>query len=243
MNDDRGSIVIETIGAFIPFMLLMASILSLVNVVSTQARVHHALTQTALAISQYSYVLEVTGVSDVLMNNSRNANRVRDGAHQMQDNVNTVITGIQGLSPGDIVDGGSGAFDLAMDWGESAMNNPMEIVQLFLGAGLHELTSYVATEILFRPLVGRYLTNGDISGNEFLRRAGVIGGINGLNFYSFSLDGSHNSAIINENGQINITVRYEIRHRIGAIPVPATLRVTQTVQTRSWLGGSGRGYW
>jgi hypothetical protein len=66
-RDENGYIVVETVGTFIPFVLLVISILSLVNIVSLQAQIHFALTQTAKTMSMYSYILHVTGVADSLM--------------------------------------------------------------------------------------------------------------------------------------------------------------------------------
>ena len=57
-KDENGHIVVETVGAFIPLVLLMISILSLVNIVTVQARIHYAMTQTAEKISIYSYALK-----------------------------------------------------------------------------------------------------------------------------------------------------------------------------------------
>jgi hypothetical protein len=63
-KDENGHIVVETVGAFIPLVLLVISILSLVQLSATQARIHNALTQTALTISLYSYVIEVMDSRD-----------------------------------------------------------------------------------------------------------------------------------------------------------------------------------
>ena len=55
-KDDRGYIVVETLGAFLPFVLLLLFIVMLVNVAALQAKVHFALTQTAKEISIQSYM-------------------------------------------------------------------------------------------------------------------------------------------------------------------------------------------
>ena len=39
-RDERGYIVVETIGSFLLFVLAVTSILSLINIVAVQARVH-----------------------------------------------------------------------------------------------------------------------------------------------------------------------------------------------------------
>jgi len=56
IKDTRGSIVVETVLAFIPFTLIMLGIVMLINVVSMQSRVHYALTQTAMELSIMSYL-------------------------------------------------------------------------------------------------------------------------------------------------------------------------------------------
>ena len=75
-KDERGYIVVETIGSFLLFVLLVLSILSLINIVAVQARIHYALTQTAQTISMYSYTLDVIGVADAVANNAAQAERV-----------------------------------------------------------------------------------------------------------------------------------------------------------------------
>lgn len=57
-KDDHGHIVVETLGAFIPFALIMIGIVMLINVVAMQAKVHYALSQTAEEISILSYLDE-----------------------------------------------------------------------------------------------------------------------------------------------------------------------------------------
>ena len=54
-QDQRGYIVVETIGSFLLFTLLIVSILTMINIVTVQARVHAALTQACETVSMYSY--------------------------------------------------------------------------------------------------------------------------------------------------------------------------------------------
>ena len=100
MRDDKGYIVVETVGTFIPFVLIVISILSLVNIITLQSRIHHALTQTALTLSMYCYVLEVTGMSDSLAT-------LDDKAAAFSDSIGSVFDGINALTddPGAMVQG------------------------------------------------------------------------------------------------------------------------------------------
>jgi len=114
-------------------------------------------------------------------------------------------------------------------------------------------------ELLFRPLVGRFLSNGDMNGDEYLKKFNVVKtdgnkriiseGLNALEFYEFTLLDStsveqSNSTLIDKSGAINIVVQYEIEYRFGALPLPfsPTLKVTRQVKTQAWLDGNGEGY-
>jgi len=222
-KDENGYIVVETVGVFIPFVLLVVSILSLVNIVTLQARVHNALTQAASTLSMYSYVLKATGVADSLMISDSKANSTGES-------INSVMNGIAILSKGGGFDAGTGT--RALSAAEGLVGDPRTMVQNFANYGIGELRS-IASEQLVRPLVGRYLANGDISGDEYLQSVRVT---------NFSLS---DCVIVDRNGNIKLTADYEIEYTFGALRLPfgPTLKVTQTVVTKAWLNGSGNGYW
>ena len=249
-KNENGYIVVETIGAFVPFVMLVISILSLVNIVTVQARVHYALTQAANSVSMYSYTLEVLGIANNLTTLSNKADRVSGEANAMRDDINSVLGGIDSLSAvfGAAQSIGSIA-DRALGWGEDVAGDPQGSLQLLMNYGLSELRSF-AFEQLVRPMVGRYLSNGAISGDEYLRRAGVVDrrtgeeGLRALQFYRMINFGRENSELIDTDGNIRLAVEYEIMYTFAGIRLPfsPTLRVKQTVVTKAWLNGSGEGY-
>ena len=124
------------------------------------------------------------------------------------------------------------------------------MISQLLSFGQNELRNQ-AFELMVRPLVGRYLMNGDMTGDEYLRSVRVVNrhtgavGLDALEFYQFSNLGMGNSVLIDRNGNINLTVYYEVEYTFGALPLPfnPTLRITQTAITKAWLNGSGAGYW
>ena len=250
-GDDGGYIVVETIGAFIPFVLLVVSILSLVNIATLQARVHYALTQAANTLSMYSYTLEVLGISNDLTALDNKAYKVAGEANAIKNDVNSVITGLDSLSDiGGALDGGGRAINRVFGWGEEAAGDPKSALQLLMNYGLNDLRNRIFEE-LARPLVGRYLASGGITGDAYLKGAGVVNrqtgavGLGALEFYQFSNLGLGNSVLIDRDGNVKLTVEYEILYTFGGLQLPfsPTLRITQTVVTKAWLNGSGKGYW
>jgi len=245
VEDEDGYIVVETIGSFILFVLLIISILTLVNIVTVQARVHYAMTQTANTISMYSYTLEILGVANNLTTLSDKAQRAEEKVDKIKADINGVLSGIESFSDiGSAMEHGEAVVSQVSD----AVSDPKALLQDVLNYTAEQLLS-MAFEQLARPLVGRYLANGDMSGDEYLKQAGVvksgtgITGLKALTFYK-SEKLAESSVLIDAKGNIRLVVEYEIEYRFGALPLPfrPTLKVRQTVVTKAWLNGSGKGY-
>jgi len=198
-KDENGHIVVETVGTFIPLVLLMISILSLVNIVAVAARIHFALTQTALTLSVYSYLLKDVDMPDT-------------GA-RLSD-IDSVFNGISKMTAGNTANN----------------SDSLSVIEQVVEIAKGEVTGLVI-DGLIRPVVERNLANGSISGKEFKNRFGVT-----------NMD-LRSSVFLDSDKNIKLTAQYDVDYTFGALPLPfgPKLRVTQTVITKAWQGGSGAG--
>jgi hypothetical protein len=247
-KDEKGMIVVETISTFILFTFLMAAILALVNIVTLQARIHYAITQATETVSMYSYVLEVTSIAGRLRNLEHNAGEVTESSNSFKNDINALIDGLENFDPDETIYHAGAAADTATSWMHDTAENPKRALSLMVNYGVGEVMHFAFGELM-RPLVGRYLSNGSMSGDEYLRSVNVIDGLDGLRFYDFSLfdlsDTSENdSVLLTEGGDVVIVVRYSIDYTFGALPLPfSDFEVTHVVKTHAWLDGNGKGYW
>ena len=246
-REECGHIMVETIGTFVPLVLLVISILSLVNIVAVQARVHNALTQAANTLSMYCYPLEVMGIADSLTAIDDEASAVSGGIGGLKSGIDSALSGIKAMMGN--ANSANNAGNRAYSSSEEAAGDPQAVLGNLASYGMSEALGQI-TEELVRPLVGRYLANGDSSGDGYLRRAGVVNrqsgsrGLDALEFHQWGNFGIGNSVLIDANGDVKLTVDYEIEYTFGALPLPftPTLKITQTVKTKAWLNGSGEGY-
>lgn len=254
-RDENGYIVVETIGSFLLFVFLMISILSLVNIVTVQARIHYAMTQTAETVSMYAYTLEVLGVADHMQNSAQQAQKAETEIYTLQKNINEVLDQIESLNIDGIKASGQKTYDQVSDFVSSAREDPKAILQEFMNLGLQQAGSLAFESLIVSPLMERYLSSGTMSGDEFLRAFQVIDGIDGLDFADvdlvsfdtetgrFTSTANNDSSILTANGNVKLTVRYKIDYTFGALPLPfGELEVTQEVMTKAWLNGLGEGY-
>jgi len=247
VKDDKGYIVVETTGTFILFVLLVTSILSLVNIVTLQARVHYALTQTANTISMYSHILDAIGVDESLSALDNNADRFLKKANATRNGIEAVLSGILSFPKTGSIPSGE-EINQVFGWLEEAAGDPAGTLRMLMDYGGSMLQSKFVEELV-RPLVGRHLANGDLTGDEYLRSVRVVNGektgLAALEFYERDIFGMQNSVLIDRNGNVKLVVHYEVQYSFGALPLPfnPTLKITQTVITKAWLSGSGKGYW
>ena len=253
-REEGGYIVVETVGCFLLFVFLNISILSLINITAVQARVHYALTQAAETVSMYSYTLEAAGVAEHLQTSAGKAEGVEKDVNEFIGDVNGVLDAIEGLDLNGLVESGESLYEQGTGFVDDIANNPKAVLQDFMNYGIREGSSaLLGTQI--RPLVGHYLSNGEQSGDEFLKAFHVEDGLDGISFYSFDVPGydgesrrlvgitDNDSRFLTSSGDIKLVARYQIDYTFGALPLPFfKLEVTQEVMTKAWLGGDGEGY-
>lgn len=246
-RSEGGYIVVETIASFLLFVLLNISILSLINIVTVQSRIHYALTQAAEAVSMYTYTLNVLGVADHLAENARKAGQVESSITTVKNHINDVIAAVNSLDASKTIEDEMALYEDVKGTVNSIREDPEAAFQLFLDFTLQESMDALFANAI-RPLIGRYLANGNMTGDQFLRTFHVEGGLNGLQFYKFAVPDLHttkngNSRFLTEDGNVKIVLEYNIDYTFGALPLPfAKLHITQEVMTRAWLNGVGEGY-
>lgn len=242
-KDERGHIVVETLTCFTLLVCFMAAILSLINVVVVQARVQYALNQTAQAVSMYEYCVHLTGMDDELMKVAAKAGKTRVEIDEFTGNISAVFDGIEAITGSNSVSGayqtaqgsynsGMAAYGQAKEWGETLVNDPEEMISKLLTLGIDTSAKYFFSEVA-EAITLRYLSNGQLSGKEYLERMQVI---------NFEID-HDDSTILDGKGNVVICATYEIKYKFGLLPLPfETLKFNQRVSTHAWLGGAGEGY-
>ena len=249
-GDEKGYIVVETISAFLLFTLLNLAILSMISIVTLQARVHAALTQVCETVSMYSYVLDLTGAAEHIQKNSAKAAKVQGHVDEFKGNVNGLLSGIENLDPSQVGEKGKALADQIGNGVSSAASDPKAMLQYVLNYSLDQVGSAAFGQLVARPLAEHYLANGSISGDQYLKNYGVENGIEGLNFYTFDVfdfnsTGSNDSQLLDANGDVRVAVQYDVNYSFGALLLPfdePKLHITQIASTKAWLGGEGEGY-
>ena len=256
-KNEKGSILIEFVGSFLLFVLMIASILNLITIVTVQARMHYAITETAKALSMYGYIFHVTGMEKTLTGISSGAADVKNEVNATIDEINDVFGNINSMNLSGIRSSTGVVRERVAGWSDSVGADPKQALQYIMKYAANEIESLAFGELVLIPLVKHYLTNGDQSGEDYLTSVRIN---DDLQFYSlFSMPGytpaasgtligsitglaDNNSVLLDKDGNVKITVQYEIEYSFFGLRLPwgdtmPKLRVTQSAFTKMWLGG------
>lgn len=98
IKQEEGAIVIEATISLTTFMFLIFTILSIINIVSLQAKIGIALNATAKEISQYSYIYSMTGISEKQSTIHDEGKESAQTMNDIIDGVENVIDSIEGIA-------------------------------------------------------------------------------------------------------------------------------------------------
>ena len=213
-KDEKGTILVEFVAYFWLFYLLIISILSLVNIVTAQARVHYALTETASTVSMYNYII------------SAGIRAPRNGATVVNE-INETLNTLNKFKPGFAA------------WEGSAPGKALAAgSQFYYGS-----TQTAALKGEIERMFYFNLAAGSQSGEDYLRSVRITNvKLTDLGPVDQKATGK-TSVYRDHNQNIKLSVEYEIDYSFMGLPIPFVpkLHVAQSVMTRTWY--QMRGYY
>lgn len=181
----KGSLTIEASISYSVFLMVIVTILYIMRIVYAYGLIQHAAAQTAKELSMYTYIYQVTGLSDM---NQGVQGAASGRTEQFNSDVGSVVNLYDKFMAGDV--------NGVTEWEYGGTTNPKDIFKnvaaVLVGQGGAEVNQLLFEGVV-RPLMGGYI-GADSQGNganERLLKLGVQGGLSGLNLNasSFCEDG------------------------------------------------------
>ena len=223
---EKGHIVVEFTISFMLFILMCWAFLAMINVTALQSRVHFALTQTAIEISMYAYIIEALGFTD----NIESWSEGHAATNELINNMGTLISDVKmdpvGATPGTVED--------IIDIAETIADDPKKFLTDILKYAAVDLSH----ETLIRPIFNKNM-GGRENANVFLQRNKVEGDTSLLSGFLNTHMVSFDESYLIRDGNTVIRATYEVDFTFGMLPF-TNLKISQTAMTRAWLGGNDR---
>ena len=249
-NNSNGAITVEAVISLTAFMFVI------LNICIVQSRIAVAINSTAKELSQYSYLLSLTGIQDSITQTAEAASEKKEKINGTISDVNTVFSAIQNLGTGKdfdtedisgsvqkISDDVSNIKDTSTDLYEtfkSVATDPkaaiMGIAQIAMVDGYNLMMSRLIAAPLAKGLCKKNLKgskNGDA--DSYLKSLGVVP--NGAGKYYDALDFSESTIFPNGSNEIRVVVEYNVKVA-ALLPIDFSFHFKQSAVTLGWMGDS-----
>lgn len=245
-GNEQGAIVIEAIISLVVYMFAIFTILTIVDVCYTQARVSIALNSAARDISKYTYLYYKFGIDDAEKKLNDEAEESKSMADATLDGIGNLMSAFTDTKEADNledfksgIDGIKTAGGTLVEIGESAADRFADDPKQFMvgmaalaGQELAEEAKVALAQYMGRAFMKKNLMayEGD-DADSFLKRHRVVDGIDGLDFKGSTL------MYAGSTDKIMLVVTYDIKV-IKLLNIDFTFRIKQVAQTKAWGNGT-----
>lgn len=237
VRDEQGHIVVEAVVVFVPFIILIALILSLIEFAFIHIRVQHALAQTAQQVSMYSYLIDVTGTAEAI----GAANQVSSDVRDVKQNTEKIIEGLNTLKnfSDSTIGKAVGTFGEIGESLENIINtlkpyaeDPKGSIELLGRAGIGWVVEKIAFVTARKIFESQFNVIDQSDGYERFRKR------YGIDVYDFHLDAD----TADDKNRLTLTYTYEFELTLGRFLLPFNPKIstTQSVMTKLWMGKGER---
>ncbi len=245
-NNERGAVVVEATLILPMFVFLVITLMWIANLCTAQAKIQTAINSAAKEISSYSYLYGLTGLNSKRADlaqagesGSVTAGDAMGGVKQIYSSLSALSDGgKQSFSGGDMFSDAAKTYD-EVSGGATAIKESYEKIKSdpkgFL-ISLGSETGSIAIDKVAGYVIGgfgQYLTEKHLkadnySANDYLKKLGVVGGFEGVNFGG--------SRFCNKGSdEIVLVAQYQLQP-IRFFNIDVKYNIVQTARTKAWFG-------
>lgn len=233
---ENGSVTVETSLFLVIFIAFYLTILGFGRLTYAEIVMQQALDATAMQISQYGYVLTKLGVVKAINETSKEAEGTKKDINTVKTGITDVLGAFSSLTDGDITEEEINSISSAVDSGKEAygvasgyFKDPKGLVTGLLAVGkegLEQKGLQLLAGWIAKGQIEAYLESINSNPDEYLKKLGVVDGINGISY-----DGC--SIAANQTQDIVITVEFEVESPISLFEITKR-KVRLSASTRLW---------
>ncbi len=236
-KEQQGSMTVEAALFVTIFLMTFLTIVSFGQMTMAQVVMQHAINDSAMQISQYSYILTKTGVNAAMAETAGQAKKIRSDANEVFGAISELSNAIDGVADGDITaadvqglidaaSGSQGAMDIAVGY----FKNPKGLLTGLLAMGKEHVEQRVATAILGHVTEGQVEAHFEAMTDDpdaWLKRIGIVGGLEGLDY-------SQSTYAAGGSKDIKIVVRFTVENQMFPMFSFGRRQMTLSASTRIW---------
>lgn len=250
-ENESGMMVVEAVFSFTIFIMVVSAIIYLITIFTLHNKVQFAINSTAHELASYTYLYQAAGLREadqgIASDGQKYVGAIDDTANQIADTLNQIETlseDVGNISTLDASQIQKTIEDLkaAGSSGKESVNkvaglvsNPNDlmvgVIYMAFNAATIEVKRVFA-EAAATVATKKYLEQGSMDADAYLKNMGVKEGYAGLDFSNSTMFCDSNYRLI------DIVVEYDVDLSFVRLLIPeARLHMVQRVTIPGWLGG------
>lgn len=255
---ENGMITVEAVLSLVPFILVILGIISFINIFMVHNKIQYALFQAGSELTAYTYFYEVSGLRDADKEFTEDADKETEKIDNTIEKTSAFLEQLGSLQTNVELVGQNGfddveeELDKTVEAGEEVADavgdlfeEPQKIVSGAAYLAMETILEKIKTGSLgwiMESRLASYLETDipevyQMSADEYLKAAGVEGGLSGLDF------GKSQLFMDEEKKMIDVVVTYNLEVDFFKLFLKDnTIEIVQRCALPAWLDGDGQHY-
>lgn len=243
-NNEKGMMTVEAVLSLVPFILVVLGIISFINVFMVHNKIQYAMYQSGSELTAYTYYYEALGIRKGDQALKEDIDRETVEIDSAIKETTEFIGQLESLSTDNIeetIHSGKEAADAGM----TLIRDPQDLLRNLVYYGIEKgedaLKSWIL-DTISSALIPVYLESTfspsqPMTADQYLRKAGVVNGVKGLDFSESQLFED------NRYKMIDIVVEYDLEISFFELFLKKpVVHVVQRCAVPAWLDGDGVHY-
>lgn len=264
-NCERGMITVEAVLSLVPFIMVIMGIISFINIFMVHNKLQYAMYQAGSELSAYTYFYEALGIRSGDKALGADIDRETEEIDDTIEKTTTFLGQLESLNSSVNNVGSGGVSNLgnelnsvvtetentiqsgqsAVEAGVNLVSDPQDLLRNLVYFGIEKseealkswFLSTVSSYLVPRYLDASFSPSNPMTADEYLKAAGVVDGVEGLDF------GNSELFMDDEYRMIDIVVEYDLEITFFKLFFKdPTITVVQRCAVPAWLDGDGVHY-
>lgn len=243
-NREKGMMTVEAVLSLVPFIMVVLGIISFINIFMVHNKVQYAMFQAGSELTAYTYFYEALGLRSADMDLGEDIDKETVEIDATIKETTEFIGQLESLSTDTITDTIESGKE-AVDAGVTLVSDPQDLLRNLVYYGIEKgedalkswILDTIASALVPTYLESTFSPSNPMTADEYLKNAGVVNGVKGLDFSESQFFED------DEYKMIDIVAEYDLEISFFELFIKKPIvHVVQRCAVPAWLDGDGVHY-
>jgi hypothetical protein len=235
---ENGSVAVEATIVIPVFLIAVFLVINWINIFMVHNRIQYAINSSAHELASYSYIYSALNIDDAVNTIKSDGASYTSKIDSTSNQILDCLDKIQSFSSVEDVSGVRESGEKTYESVKDLLSDPNGLLagSIYIGVegAIYSAQSSAATHVI-QGFTEKYLEQGDMSADDYLKNYGIKEGYSGLDFSGTSMMNDSDGMLI------DVVVQYDIDLSMFTLVLSSPeIHMVQRVSVPAWLDGDGK---